>query len=166
MAISSLSRRDFLKKGSIGTAALFVGLNSNGVLAAALSSSGEVMVNPFVKIEANGVVTVISKHFEMGQGTTTGLTTLVAEELDANWLTTKVEFAPADAEKYANLEWGSAQGTGGSRSMPNSWDQYRQAGAGAKEVLVKAASQKWGVPEASITVVDGNVYCLLFGSDV
>ena len=158
MAISSLSRRDFLKKGSIGTAALFVGLNSNGVLAAALSSSGEVMVNPFVKIEANGVVTVISKHFEMGQGTTTGLTTLVAEELDANWLTTKVEFAPADAEKYANLEWGSAQGTGGSRSMPNSWDQYRQAGAGAKEVLVKAASQKWGVPEASITVVDGNVY--------
>jgi anaerobic selenocysteine-containing dehydrogenase len=50
MAISSLSRRDFLKKGSIGTAALFVGLNSNGVLAAALSSSGEVMVNPFVKI--------------------------------------------------------------------------------------------------------------------
>ena len=56
MTISSLSRRDFLKKGSIGTAALFVGLNSNGVLAAALSSSGEVMVNPFVKIEANGVV--------------------------------------------------------------------------------------------------------------
>ena len=158
MTTLSESRRDFLKTTSIASTALFIGFNSKGLLAATGSTPKDVFINPFVKIERNGVVTVISKHFEMGQGTTTGLTTLVAEELDANWLTTKVEFAPADAKKYANLEWGAAQGTGGSRSMPNSFIQYREAGAAAREVLVKAAAKKWSVSESSIGVSDGYLF--------
>ena len=106
MSTLSESRRDFLKTTSIATTALFVGFNSKGLLAATSSASKDILINPFVKIERSGVVTVISKHFEMGQGTTTGLTTLIAEELDADWLTTKVEFAPADANKYKNLLFG------------------------------------------------------------
>ena len=139
MTTLSKSRRHFLKTTSITSTALLVGFNSNGLLAATNFSSREVSINPFVKIDRFGVVTVISKHFEMGQGTTTGLTTLVAEELDADWLSTKVEFAPADASKYKNLFFG-VQGTGGSTAMPNSYNQYRQAGAAAREVLVKAAA--------------------------
>ncbi|OUW04643.1 MAG: dehydrogenase [Betaproteobacteria bacterium TMED156] len=154
MTILSEPRRNFLKKSSIGTSVLFIGLNSNGLLAATSSISKDVIFNPFVKIDKNGIVTVVSKHFEMGQGTTTGLTTLVAEELDANWLTTKVEFAPADATKYKNLLFG-VQGTGGSTAMPNSFFQYREAGAAAREVLVKAAANKWGVSESSVKVSDG-----------
>ena len=120
MTTLSESRRDFLKTTSIASTALFIGFNSKGLLAATGSIPKDVFINPFVKIERNGVVTVISKHFEMGQGTTTGLTTLIAEELDADWFTTKVEFAPADAEKYKNLFFG-VQGTGGSTAMPNSF---------------------------------------------
>ncbi len=154
MKILSEPRRDFLKKSSLGSFALIVGFNSNGLLATTNSVSKDISINPFVKIDANGVVTVISKHFEMGQGTTTGLTTLVAEELDADWFTTKVEFAPADANKYKNLFFG-VQGTGGSTAMPNSFLQYREAGAATREVLVKAAAKKWDVSVDSIKVSDG-----------
>ena len=152
----SESRRNFLKTTSISSVALMVGFNAKGVLAITHSASREISISPFVKVGRNGVVTVISKHFEMGQGTTTGLTTLIAEELDADWLTTKVEFAPADANKYKNLFFG-VQGTGGSTAMPNSYDQYRMAGAAAREVLVKAASNRWGVSESSIMVSNGHL---------
>ena len=64
-------------------------------------------------------VTVISKHLEMGQGTYTGLATIVAEEPDAAWAQVKVEGAPADAKRYNNLFFGGAQGTGGSTAMAN-----------------------------------------------
>src|SRR5260221_14315194 len=88
-------------------------------------------------------VTVIVKHLEMGQGTYTGLPTLVAEELDAAWSQVRVEGAPADAAKYNNLLWGPAQGTGGSTALANSWEQLRKAGAAARAMLVAAAAEKW-----------------------
>jgi isoquinoline 1-oxidoreductase beta subunit len=146
-----LSRRNFLKSAAAGTAVLVVGLNSNGLLA---SGKADRVFNPFVRIDDDGVVTVIAKHFEMGQGTTTGLATLVAEELDADWSRVKVDFAPADREKYKNLFWG-VQGTGGSTAIANSFMQYRTAGAAARELLVRAAAQEWGVDASDITVSDG-----------
>ena len=108
---SSLTRRGFLKTASATTAsALIVGFTPRGVLHAS-SAGGD--FTPFVKISREGQVTVLVKHFEMGQGTTTGLPTLVAEELGVALDEVKVEFAPADAGKYANLLFG-IQGTGGS----------------------------------------------------
>ena len=80
-------------------------------------------------------MTVIVKHLEMGQGTYTGLPTLVAEELDARWDQVRAEGAPADAKLYNNLFWGPAQGTGGSTAMANSFDQLRKAGAAARQML-------------------------------
>ena len=148
-----ITRRDFLKTTAAGAAALVIGIDARGVLAAAQQGT---LVNPFVRIDADGTVTVIAKHFEMGQGTTTGLTTLVAEELDADWSTVKVEFAPADAEKYKNLFWG-AQGTGGSSAIANSFQQYRAAGAAARELLVSAAAEVWGVEASAIEVRDGRL---------
>jgi isoquinoline 1-oxidoreductase beta subunit len=71
----------------------------------------------FVRISPDNRVTVISKHLEMGQGTYTGLATLVAEELDAAWSQVAVEGAPADATRYSNLFWGNLQGTGGSLAL-------------------------------------------------
>lgn len=151
------SRRNFLK-GAAATAvtastasALFVGFDPKGALAAGGKGA---QLNPFVKIGADGTVTAIVKHFEMGQGTTTGLTTLIAEELDADWDKIAVEFAPADGERYKNLFFGS-QGTGGSTAIANSFMQYRQAGAAAREVLVKAAAEAWGVAEDTVTIENG-----------
>jgi len=111
--------------------------------------------NAFVRIASDNTVTVIVKHLEMGQGTYTGLPTLVAEELDADWSQVRVEGAPADAAKYNNLLWGPAQGTGGSTALANSWEQMRKAGAAARAMLVAAAAEKWKAPAAEIRVSKG-----------
>ena len=113
--------------------------------------------NAFVRIASDNTVTVIVKHLEMGQGTYTGLPTLVAEELDADWAQVRVEGAPADAAKYNNLLWGPAQGTGGSTALANSWEQLRKAGAAARAMLVAAAAEKWQAPAAEIHVSKGMV---------
>jgi isoquinoline 1-oxidoreductase beta subunit len=111
--------------------------------------------NAFVRIGSDDRVTVIIKHLEMGQGTYTGLATLVAEELDAAWSQVEVESAPADAERYNNLFWGKLQGTGGSTAMANSYQQMRHAGAAARHMLVAAAARQWQVPADEIEVRDG-----------
>ncbi|MGZ5842052.1 MAG: molybdopterin cofactor-binding domain-containing protein [Xanthobacteraceae bacterium] len=82
---------------------------------------------------------------------------MVAEELDADWAQIRVESAPADASKYANLAFGTIQGTGGSSAMANSWMQLRNAGATARAMLVAAAAAEWNVPAASLTVERGVV---------
>ena len=113
--------------------------------------------NAFVRIGGDNIVTVISKHIEMGQGTYTGLATIVAEELDAAWSQVRVEGAPADASRYNNLFWGPTQGTGGSTAIANSWEQLRKAGASARAMLVAAAAKQWKVPVEEISVSDGVV---------
>jgi isoquinoline 1-oxidoreductase beta subunit len=99
---------------------------------------------------------VLSKHIEFGQGTYTGLATILAEELDADWSTVRVESAPADVSRYANLAFG-VQGTGGSTAMANSWQQIRRAGATARAMLVAAAAEAWEVDATEIEVSDGVV---------
>jgi isoquinoline 1-oxidoreductase beta subunit len=111
----------------------------------------------FVRIGSDNTVTVISKHLEMGQGTYTGLATLVAEELDCAWSQVRVEGAPAEVPRYANKLWGPAQGTGGSTAIANSFEQYRQAGAAARAMLVAAAAKQWNVAADSIGVKEGVV---------
>jgi isoquinoline 1-oxidoreductase subunit beta len=113
--------------------------------------------NAFLRIGTDNSVTVISKHLEMGQGTYTGLATILAEELDADWQQVRVEGAPADARRYNNLFWGPAQGTGGSTAMANSWEQMRKAGAAGRAMLVSAAARQWQVSETGIVVRDGVV---------
>ncbi|HEV2431601.1 MAG TPA: xanthine dehydrogenase family protein molybdopterin-binding subunit, partial [Burkholderiales bacterium] len=93
----------------------------------------------------------------MGQGTYTGLPTLVAEELDADWAQIRAVGAPADARQYNNLFWGPAQGTGGSTAIPNSYEQMRKAGAAARAMLVAAAAEKWKAPANEIKVSRGVV---------
>lgn len=114
--------------------------------------------NAFVRIGDDNVVTILCKHTEMGQGSYTGLCTIVADELDADWAQVRAEGAPANAALYNNLMWGKAQGTGGSTAIANSFDQLRQAGAMARAMLVGAAAQEWKVPANTITVEKGVVW--------
>ena len=162
LEIVNLSRRDFLKAG----AGLTLGVALPGALAqmagpgqggGAVVAAGTFEPNAFVRIAADSSVTVIVKHLEMGQGTYTGLPTLVAEELDADWNQIRAEGAPADAGRYANLFFGTMQGTGGSTALANSYEQMRKAGAAARAMLVAAAAQRWGVPPDAITVERGSV---------
>ena len=127
-------------------------IRPDGSFAAAADASAK--FNPFVRIAPDGAVHVVIKHFEMGQGTTTGLATLVAEELDADWETLAVDLAPGNSDLYANLFFGS-QGTGGSTAIANSYMQYRQAGAAARAVLVEAAANEWGVAPEEVSIEKG-----------
>lgn len=112
--------------------------------------------NAFVRVSPDDTVTVLIKHIEMGQGPYTGLATLVAEEMDADWSQMRAESAPANDELYANLFFGM-QGTGGSTAIANSYTQMRKAGAAARAMLVAAAAEEWGVPAEEIEVAQGVV---------
>jgi len=113
--------------------------------------------NAFVRITPDDLVTVIVKHHEMGQGTATGIATLVAEELDADWSRVRVEYAPSDPKLYNNLAWGPMQGTGGSSAMKAGFQQMREAGAAARALLVAAAAKQWKVPAREITIERGTL---------
>lgn len=163
VAEREVTRRDFIRVTATAGAGLTLALYLPGCGPAekakqAASAAGPAFEpNAFLRIGQDGGVTVISKHLEMGQGTYTGLATLVAEELDADWSRVRVEGAPADAKRYNNLQWGDQQGTGGSSSIANSYEQLRKAGATARAMLVAAAAAEWGVPAAEITVESGVV---------
>jgi len=162
---AGMSRRVFLKTTAAAGAGLSLGIFTLDA-AAQMSGPGKTVgaaaagtfePNAFLRIGRDNSVTVVVKHVEMGQGTYTGLPTLVADELDAAWSQVKVVGAPADAKVYNNLLWGEAQGTGGSTAIANSFDQYRQAGAAARAMLVGAAADRWKVPPESIVVKAGVV---------
>ena len=158
------TRRAFLQGAGTATAvALTIGFEWAGPTrrAAAIAAPGAAPVftpNAFVRIGADNSVTVIAKHVEMGQGAYTGIATVLAEELDADWSLVRVESAPADATRYNNFAFGKIQGTGGSSAMANSWKQLREAGGKARAMLLSAAAGQWHVPVAELTVVDGIVY--------
>ncbi len=157
--VINVTRRNFLRATAATGAGLTLGFNLSSPARAYVGAAPAVAFEPnaFVRIGADNSVTVISKHLEMGQGTYTGLATILAEELDADWGQIAVEGAPADASRYNNLFWGPAQGTGGSTAMANSWEQLRKAGATARAMLVQAAADRWGVPAGEITVHKGVV---------
>ena len=150
-----LSRRGFLKTAAATAAVLYVGASADGVAAA--SGRADAMLNPFVKIDSDGNVVAIIKHFEKGQGPATGLSTLIAEELGVTMDQIGFEFAPSNPQVYNNLLFGPFQGTGGSTAMANSWMQYRTAGANAREMLIKAAANAWGVDAATLDIQAGMI---------
>lgn len=157
------TRRAFLKgAGTISAIALTIGFDWSGTgrraTASAAPSTGAVFApNAFLRVGVDDSVTVIAKHVELGQGAYTGIATIVADELDADWSRVRVESAPADVKRYANLAFG-VQATGGSSAMANSWTQLREAGAKARAMLLAAAAKAWHVPIEELTVEKGVVY--------
>jgi isoquinoline 1-oxidoreductase subunit beta len=146
------SRRAFLQGG----AGLVLAVSLPGFGRAQGAAKAPLVPNAFVRIAPDDTVTILSKHLEMGQGPWTGLATLVAEELDADWKQIRVEHAPGDPKLYANLLFG-AQLTGGSTAIANSYMQMRRTGAAARAMLVAAAAQAWNVPAGEITVENGRI---------
>ncbi|MBT2326651.1 xanthine dehydrogenase family protein molybdopterin-binding subunit [Variovorax paradoxus] len=153
------SRRTVLKGAAGLVIGAYVAPFAGNALAAtkakAKAAQGVFAPNAFIRVAPDSTVTVLIKHIEFGQGPFTGLATIVAEEMDADWSQMRAEHAPADAKLYNNLAFGPVQGTGGSTAVANSFDQLRQAGATARALLVQAAAERWKVPAKEITVERG-----------
>ncbi|MEM7413700.1 MAG: xanthine dehydrogenase family protein molybdopterin-binding subunit [Myxococcota bacterium] len=157
-ADSGVSRRRFLQAGLGASAGLVLAchLPAKSRPSAEAPDGPPLAPNAFVTITPDDQVVVTCKHIEFGQGPLTGLATLVAEELDADWSQVRGELAPADPSKYAHT-WAPIQFTGGSTAMANSFLQMRQAGATARALLVQAAANRWQVPTTKIETAKGVV---------
>ena len=158
-AVPQPSRRRFLKAGAVLGGGLVIGFAIPGARRFAYAAPAEAAAasgfvpNAFLRIGNDDSVTVLIAHSEMGQGIWTGLAMLVAEELDADWTKIRVEHAPA-APAYAHTAFGM-QMTGGSTSTWSEFDRYRQAGATARQLLVAAAAQRFGVAAADVRTENG-----------
>jgi isoquinoline 1-oxidoreductase beta subunit len=155
--IKTINRRNFLKVSATGGAVLFSvcipGLRGAATLEAA---NGVFEPNVWVRIGADDSTTITLSMLEMGQGVMTSMPMLVAEELDLDWSKVKTVWAPADP-RYGNPNFGGAQLTAGSNSVRGMWKLLREAGAGARSMLITAAAQTWNVPENTCTTDKGAV---------
>jgi isoquinoline 1-oxidoreductase beta subunit len=153
-----IQRRDFLKVSVAASGGLVIGFQFPGIsrMASAQASVSAFMPNAFVRIGTDERITVIVNHSEMGQGVYTSLPMLLAEELDADWTKVGYESAPVDP-KYNHPAFGM-QVTGGSSSVWSGLEQFRQAGAAARAMLVAAAAQQWNVDAASCRTESGVVF--------
>src|SRR3984893_12473732 len=140
----SMDRRSFLKTSAAGAAGLLVGFNFHGDMESlAAAPEAPIVLNAWIHVGTNDLVTILIDKSEMGQSILTGLAMIAADELDCDWKKVRPEFAPAD-KVYFNPRFG-VQGTGGSSGTPTSWNPLRKASATARAMLLEAAAKQWGV---------------------
>ena len=119
-------------------------------------ATGKFAPDGFIRIDHSGKTTLIMPQVEMGQGTYTSISMILAEELDADFAQIAVEHAPPSDKLYANPTFG-IQVTGNSNSVRSFWKPLRNAGARARAMLLQAAAQQWQVDPASCTTAKGEV---------
>jgi isoquinoline 1-oxidoreductase subunit beta len=149
----SVARRDFLRVSAMAGGGLLFASYSGGLGASLLADETalDFVPNAFIRITPDGVVTIVAKNPEIGQGVKTMLPMLIAEELDVEWASVKVEQAPLDTERF------SGQSAGGSNATPSNWLPMRRVGAAARAMLVSAAAETWNVPAAELETEAGVV---------
>jgi isoquinoline 1-oxidoreductase beta subunit len=150
-----VTRREFLETASVVGAGLVIGFHLPPGPRAPVVPAGPFAPNAWLRIGPDESVLVVVDRSEMGQGIATALPMLVAEELEADWSKVRIEFAPAD-KAYINPLFGM-QGTGGSTSVRAAWMPLRKAGAAAREMLIAAAAQTWGVDRSTCHAAQGAV---------
>ncbi len=150
------NRRSFLKASGLAGGGLVLGFNwlagctPTVEEAAAVAPPSEWFnINAYLKIGDTGVVTIMSPNPEIGQNVKTAMPMIVAEELDVAWKDVIVEQAPLNTDVFQR------QVAGGSQSIRQSWQGLRMAGATARQMLVLAAANLWGVDPSDITTSEG-----------
>jgi isoquinoline 1-oxidoreductase subunit beta len=147
-----LTRRSFLQATTLSGGGMLLGLyTQHKALGQATPPPPPFDCKAFVSIAPDGTVTVLSRNPEIGQGIKNMLGMLIAEELEVDWKSVKVEQADLDT-KYG------LQTTGGSRAASNNWIPMRQVGAAFRQMLIAAAAQTWGVPESECYASNGRIY--------
>ncbi|HEX4802299.1 MAG TPA: molybdopterin cofactor-binding domain-containing protein, partial [Myxococcaceae bacterium] len=155
---SPISRRTFLASSALAGGGLLLGgvFRPSLALAAKSNAGGEpIALNAWVRIGTDDIVTLIVSQAEMGQGVLTTLSAVLAEELGADWKRVRLENSPADpAYRNPARNW---QFTGNSESTTSFFDFLRTMGAGAREMLISAAADRWKVEAASCYVANSKV---------
>src|SRR5213594_2777416 len=149
--LQKLNRRSFLKTSAAAAGGLALGFylpESNSLLAQ--TAAGK--LNAYVRVSTDDTVTLYIHKAEMGQGTVTSLSMLLAEELECDWKKSRTEFPGVDP-----VAFGPMQGVFGSMSIRTSWEPLRKAGATACEMLVQADAQKWNVPKSQCRAENSTV---------
>ena len=151
---SALSRREFLEATGIAGAGLLIGFHlptRTRVLTTKPAAAAGMELNAWIHIGTDDAVTLIVSESEMGQGVLTSLPQILADELDADWTRVRSEHALADRAKFGR------QSTGGSTSVRTGYANLRKAGAAAREMLIRAAAEGWGVDPATCRTESGFV---------
>ncbi len=155
---TSLGRRSFIKSVSLAGGGLIIGFNWLACKGPVEEGSEELAMqmpkewfelNGYLKIGENGIVTIYSPNPEIGQNVKTSMPMIVAEELDVDWNNVIVEQAPLNTEIFTR------QLAGGSQSIRQGWQSLRTAGATARQMLLTAAADQWGVPVSELSVENG-----------
>jgi isoquinoline 1-oxidoreductase beta subunit len=155
---SGLSRRRFLQAGAAAGGGLMLSLSlplANGDAEAA--GADGFAPNAFIRIEGDGRIVLTMPYVEMGQGTYTAISMLIAEELEVDLKQVRLEHAPPNEKLYGNPLIGGVQATGNSNAIRAGWQPLRQAGAIARTMLVSAAAKRWNVDPASCRAQSGDV---------
>jgi isoquinoline 1-oxidoreductase subunit beta len=159
-ATSGMNRRSFLRLSGLAGGGLLIGsytqlFASPGAGAAGLAETApaaDAVLNHWIRITPDNIVTIIAQNPEIGQGVKTMLPMIIADELDVSWANVRIEQAPLDTSKY------TGQSAGGSTATPNHWLPMRRAGAAGRALMIAAAAQTWGVPAGELTTAEGVVH--------
>jgi isoquinoline 1-oxidoreductase beta subunit len=158
MSGSAMERRQFLKVTALAGGGLLLSSYSELVASDAASTgaiggaAAPVALTGHVRIDPDGTITLMAQNPEIGQGVKTMLPMLIAEELDVTWESVRVEQADLDTDLY------SGQFAGGSLATPMHWYPMRRAGAAARQMLLDAAAQEWGVSRDALETAEGVVH--------
>ncbi len=149
VAPRGIDRRDFLAR--LAASGFVLAISASGISCLGDLGGGDFEPSVYLRIGEDGIVTVIVHRSEMGQGVRTGLAMAMADELEADWGSVRIEQAIGDA-KYGD------QNTDGSTSIRNGgWMKFREAGAAARRMLETAAAEEWGVPVSEVKSANGEV---------